>query len=330
MDLTSILYHLGSVEAKDPNLLVGFETADDAGVYRVAPEMALVQTLDFITPTHDDPFLFGQIAAANSLSDVYAMGGRPLTAMNICCFPAEGVENAVLAEILRGANSKVLEAGAVLVGGHTVKDAELKYGLSVTGVVHPDRILRNSTCSPGDKIIITKKIGTGVIITGFKNDLINGESVMEAMRSMATLNKTACEAMLEVGAHACTDVSGFGLAGHLCGMALASNVKIDLNLRAVPVYSVSLELFARGLRTGVTLSNKQSAARCVLLGHDLPKEREMILYDPQTSGPLVISVAAEKADRLVERLRENGVQDAQIIAEVQESATSGLFVCDSL
>jgi selenide, water dikinase len=330
VDLRIILKNLGGSELQDPNLLVGFETADDAGVYRVSPDLALVQTLDFITPTCDDPFLFGQIAAANSLSDVFAMGGRAINAMNICCFPQEGVEPAILAEILRGGQSKITEAGAVLLGGHTVKDAELKYGLSVTGIIHPDRILRNSTCKPGDKLVITKTIGTGVLITGAKNDLISGEPVERALAAMATLNKVASETMLEIGVNACTDVSGFGLAGHACEMALGSRMKLTLYLNAVPVYPVSVELFGRGIRTGVTLSNKQSTAACVELEHELPKEKEMILYDPQTSGPLLISVPGEKADLLVSRLRQNGVKDAVIIGEVSEAPQSGLFVRDSL
>ncbi len=317
-------------ERRDPNLLVGFETADDAGVYRISTEVALVQTLDFITPVCDDPYVFGQIAAANSLSDVFAMGGKPINAMNICCFPSEGVDNMILADILKGGYSKIQEAGAILLGGHTVKDSELKYGLSVTGIVHPEKILRNSSCKPGDKLIITKKIGTGVIVTAAKNDVISGEPVVEAMNSMATLNKVACETMLEVGVNACTDITGFGLAGHLCEMAAGSKVRITLNLRSVPVFPVSIDLFGRGIRTGVTLSNKQSAAKCVGLELELPKEKEMILYDPQTSGPLVISLPPEKADLLVSALKEKGVKDAAIIGEVSEAATSGLFVRDSL
>jgi selenide,water dikinase len=330
VDLAEILKHLGAERSTDPNLLVGIETSDDAGVYRLTDSLALVQTVDFVTPTCDDPVLFGQIAAANSLSDVYAMGGKPINALNVCCFPQEGIEDSILAEILRGGLSKIQEAGAVLLGGHTVKDTELKYGLSVTGIVHPNKILRNSTCRPGDKIVLTKRIGTGVIVTGFKNDLITWEQARPAMESMATLNKIASEAALEVGVNACTDVSGFGLAGHLCEMALGSRVRINLKLGSVPVYPVSVELFGKGIRTGVTMSNKNSAARCVTLEKELPREKEMVLYDPQTSGPLAISVAQEKADLLVEMLHERGVRDASIIAEISDSSGSGLFVSDSL
>jgi selenide,water dikinase len=330
VDLRTILKHVDLSGVDDPNLLVGFETSDDAGVYRLTDDFALVQTLDFITPACDDPVAFGRIAAANSLSDVYAMGGQPINAMNICCFPPEGVEMPVLADVLRGGYEKVQESGAVLLGGHTVKDMELKYGLSVTGIVNPNKVLRNSTCRPGDRLVITKKIGSGVLITGFKNDLINMDAFAPAMTAMSTLNKTAAEVMLEVGANACTDVSGFGLAGHTLEMALGSKVRINLNLPAVNVYSTSIELFGRGIRTGVTLSNKQAAAANLQLEHELPREKEMILYDPQTSGPLLISLPAEKADELVQKLRARGVTDAAIIGDVQESATAGLFVRDSL
>lgn len=321
---------MGPETRKDPNLLVGFDTQDDAGVYKISEDLALVQTLDFVTPACDDPYLFGQIAAANSLSDVYAMGGRPINAMNVCCFPQEGVEPQVLADILRGGLSKIHEAGAILLGGHTVKDTELKYGLSVTGVVHPDRILRNSTARAGDKIVITKKIGTGVIITGAKNDIITTDQAAEAFQNMAMLNKTASEVALEFGASACTDVTGFGLAGHLCEMALGGKKQIQLNLLSVPVYPVSIELFGRGLRTGVTLSNKESASNCVQLQHELPREKEMILYDPQTSGPLLIAINSEKADAVVAALKERGLKDSAVIAEVTEAPVSGLFVRDSI
>ena len=330
MDLRTILKHLNLDAVRDPNLLVGIETADDAGVYKLTPDIALVQTLDFITPLCDDPFLFGQIAAANSLSDVYAMGGRPINVLNICCFPSEGCEPSVLAEILRGGYDKVRESGAVLLGGHTVKDQELKYGLSITGVVHPDRVLRNSTCKPGDKLVITKKIGTGVIITGAKNDLLTPEEFQPALDSMAKLNKTASEVMLEVGANACTDISGFGLAGHLCEMALGSKVRINLDLAKITVYPATIKMMQKGIRTGVTLSNKESTAGCVHLERELPREREMILFDPQTSGPLMISVPAEKADLLVQKLNEKGVTDAAIVGDIVASAESGLFVRDSL
>ena len=330
MDLSSILKHLDFGGERNPDLLVGFDTADDAGVFRLTDEIALVQTLDFITPPCDDPVSYGEIAAANSLSDVYAMGGRPINAMNICCFPQEGVENSVLADVLRGGINKVKEAGTVLLGGHTVKDQELKYGLSVTGVVNPKKILRNSTCKPGDRLVITKRIGTGVMITGAKNDLISSDVFEPALKSMTTLNKTASEIVQAVGgANACTDISGFGLAGHLKEMAVGSGVRINIRLLAVPVYEASLELFARGIRTGVTLSNKQSTAEYLQLERELPREKEMILYDPQTSGPLLISVSADKSDELVARLKEAGVMYAAVIGDVEESSTPGLFVRDS-
>jgi selenide,water dikinase len=330
VDLRTILHRLKLDAEPDPNLLVGFETADDAGVYKLTDEIALIQTIDFITPLCDDPFIYGQIAAANSLSDVYAMGGRPINAMNVCCFPSEGVDPSVLADILRGGYDKIIESGATLLGGHTVKDQELKFGLSLTGLVHPDRVLRNSTCKPGDKLVITKLIGTGVIITGAKNDLLTADEFQPALENMQKLNKTACEVMLEVGVNACTDISGFGLAGHLCEMALGSKVRINMNLALVPIYPATVTMMEKGIRTGVTLSNQQSCAGCVHLERELPRIREMILYDPQTSGPLMISVSAAKADLLVQKLKENGVADAAIIGDVEESAVAGLFVRDSL
>jgi selenide,water dikinase len=202
--------------------------------------------------------------------------------------------------------------------------------LSVTGVVHPDHVLRNSTCKPGDKLVITKRIGTGVIITGAKNDLLNQEEFQPALENMRKLNKTACEVMLEVGANACTDISGFGLAGHLCEMALGSKVRINLDLALVPIYPATVKMMEKGIRTGVTLSNQKSSEGCVQLEKELPRVREMILYDPQTSGPLMIAVPSTKAELLVQKLKEKGVTDAAIIGEVVESPIAGLFVRDSL
>jgi selenide,water dikinase len=330
VDLAEMLKHLKPKGNVDPNLLVGFDTSDDAGVYKLSSELALVQTIDFITPTCDDPFLFGQIAAANSLSDVYAMGGRPLNALNVCCFPQEGAPPEVLAEILKGGDSKVQEAGAIIVGGHTVTDNDLKYGLSVTGLIHPDRVVRNSTCKPGDKIVLTKKIGTGVIINSFKADVIAWTQTEEAMKNMLMLNKVASEAMLEIGVHACTDISGFGLARHLCEMAIASRVAVRLAISSIPVYPISTELFGKGIRTGMTMPNKHASADYIVLEREWPREKEMALYDPQTSGPLAISVHPEKADQLVSMLRGKGHMDAAIIGEVVESSQPRLLVSDSL
>ena len=213
---------------RDENVIVGTETNDDAGVYRLSADLALVQTADYITPVVDDPFLFGQVAAANSLSDVYAMGGRPLTVLNLCNFPPEGLENKHFLEILKGGLSKTVEAGATLLGGHTVKDPELKYGLSVTGLIDPRKVVRNATPRVGDKLVLTKKIGSGVLITGFKQKRIGFDVLDRAVQVMATLNKVACETMMEFDPHACTDITGFGLTGHTLWMVKGANVGITL------------------------------------------------------------------------------------------------------
>lgn len=310
----------------DENLLVGTETMDDAGVYKLTEEIALVQTVDYITPVVDDPYLYGQVAAANSLSDIYAMGARPLTAMNLCNFPAQGVEKKILEAIMRGGVDKVREAGAIIVGGHTVKDEELKFGLSVTGIVHPKKVIRNSTAKPGDKLILTKPIGTGVLITAFKMKLIGEEVMTRVALAMAELNRDACEAMLEVGVNAATDITGFALAGHALEVANGSGVGLRLAFDAIPYYKESLELIRRGLKTGSTAGNKELTAGQVYLEDDISPEEEMLLYDPQTSGGLFISVPEEKAERLLGLLHKRGVKDAAIIGQVFASPSPRLAV----
>jgi selenide, water dikinase len=304
---------------RDENVIVGTETNDDAGVYKLSEDMALVQTADYITPVVDDPFLFGQVAAANSLSDVYAMGGRPLTVLNLCNFPPEGLENKHFLEILKGGLSKTVEAGAVLLGGHTVKDPELKYGLSVTGVIDPHKVVRNATPRVGDKLVLTKKIGTGVLITGFKGKRIGFDVLERAVQVMATLNKVACETMLEFDPHACTDITGFGLTGHTLWMVKGANVGITLYADRVPHFPESIDMIKQGVRTGVTLENKALVAEYLRLDHGITAEEEMLMYDPQTSGGLFISVTADRADTLVRKLRERGVADATVVGEVFES-----------
>jgi selenide, water dikinase len=304
---------------RDENVIVGTETNDDAGVYKLSEDMALVQTADYITPVVDDPFLFGQVAAANSLSDVYAMGGRPLTVLNLCNFPPEGLENKHFLEILKGGLSKTVEAGAVLLGGHTVKDPELKYGLSVTGVIDPHKVVRNATPRVGDKLILTKRIGTGVLITGFKGKRIGFDVLERAVQVMATLNKVACETMLEFDPHACTDITGFGLTGHTLWMVKGANVGITVYADRVPHFPESIEMIKQGVRTGVTLENKALVAEYLRLDHGITAEEEMLMYDPQTSGGLFISVTADRADTLVRKLRERGVADATVVGEVFES-----------
>ena len=316
MDLSEIVKEFAGAAKTDPNLLVGFETGDDAGVYRLSDEVALVQTVDYITPVVDDPFLYGQVAASNSISDVYAMGGRPLTAMNLCNFPARNIDKASLRKILEGGFSKIKEAGATLVGGHTVRDDELKYGLSVTGLIHPKRILTNAAARPGDHLVLTKPIGTGVIITGFRRGLASDELLMRAVDWMAALNRVACETMLEFDPHACTDVTGFGLSGHALGMAKGSNVRMRIRFKDVPRYEESLDLIGQGVATSVTASNMQAAGDFLTFSGNFTDEERWLIVDPQTSGGLLISLPADQAPTLVARLRERGNRVAAVVGEV--------------
>jgi len=316
VDLSEIVKEFAGAAKTDPNLLVGFETGDDAGVYRLSDEVALVQTVDYITPVVDDPFLYGQVAASNSISDVYAMGGRPLTAMNLCNFPARNIDKASLRKILEGGFSKIKEAGATLVGGHTVRDDELKYGLSVTGLIHPKRILTNAAARPGDHLVLTKPIGTGVIITGFRRGLASDELLMRAVDWMAALNRVACETMLEFDPHACTDVTGFGLSGHALGMAKGSNVRMRIRFKDVPRYEESLDLIGQGVATSVTASNMQAAGDFLTFSGNFTDEERWLIVDPQTSGGLLISLPADQAPTLVARLHERGNRVAAVVGEV--------------
>ncbi len=316
MDLSEIIREFAGKVKTDPNLLVGFETGDDAGVYRISDDLALVQTVDYITPVVDDPFLYGQVAAANSLSDVYAMGGRPLTAMNLCNFPARGIDKDSLRKILEGGFSKIVEAGATLVGGHTVRDDELKYGLSVTGLIDPRRIMTNTGARPGDHLVLTKPIGTGVIITGHRRGLASDETLEEAVRWMATLNRVACETMLEFDPHACTDITGFGFAGHALGIAKGSNVRMRIRFDALPRFEASLDLIGQGVATSVTASNLQVTQGYLTFTGDFSEEESWLVVDPQTSGGLLISLPAEQAPELARRLRERGNPVATVVGEV--------------
>jgi selenide,water dikinase len=316
VDLSEIIKEFAGAAKTDPNLLVGFETGDDAGVYRLTDELALVQTVDYITPVVDDPFLYGQVAAANSISDVYAMGGRPLTAMNLCNFPAKNIDKASLRKILEGGFSKIKEAGATLVGGHTVRDDELKYGLSVTGLINPRRILTNAAARPGDHLVLTKPIGTGVIITGYRRGLVSDDLLLRAVTWMAALNRTACETMLEFDAHSCTDITGFGLSGHALGMAKGSQVRMRIRFQDIPKYAESLELIGQGVATSVTASNLQVAQDYMTFSGQFSDEEKWLIVDPQTSGGLLVSLPADQAPALVARLRERGNPVAAVIGEV--------------
>jgi selenide, water dikinase len=312
LDLAELLQKFPAT--RDPNVLVGLETSDDAGVFRLTDELALVQTVDIITPISDDPLIFGQVAAANALSDVYAMGGRPITALNLCCFPA-AVPKEALEAILIGGFQKMQEAGVQLIGGHTVKDDELKYGLSVTGLVHPKRVITNGGARSGDKIILTKPIGTGVIIGGVRSGKLASAVLDRALQDMLQLNKAACEVMLQFETHACTDITGFGLAGHAAEVARAGKVGLRIDMLRVPHYPESLELIREGASTRMTPLNHDLVRDCIAVAPEVSREEENLCYDPQTSGGLFIVVAASDADRLLEKLHANGVPQAVVIGE---------------
>lgn len=310
----------------DPNLIVGMERSEDAGVYRLTDELAMVQTLDFFTPVVDDPYQFGQIAVANSLSDVYAKGGRPLTAMNIVCFPVKSMDISVLRDVLRGGLDKMHEAGVILVGGHSVEDKELKYGLSVTGLIHPSRVILNTGCRPGDKLILTKPLGVGIINTALKGQMAAQESVDKAVASMSTLNKKASELMQTTAVSACTDVTGFGLLGHACEMIEDTGVGIVIEAAAVPYINNATALAEMGLIPGGMYRNRDFRAHMVDIDKQVPAPLVAIMFDPQTSGGLLISLPGQEATALLASMHQAGIEDAAIIGEVREEPRSRIIV----
>ena len=281
----------------DPNVLVGFDTADDAGVYKLTPELALVQTVDFFTPIVDDPYTFGAIAAANALSDVYAMGGRPLSALSIVAYPAKG-DLDDLEQILRGGAEKMHEVGCSIVGGHSIADDEIKFGYAVTGLVHPERVKANSAARPGDALVFTKRLGTGVIGTALKRGIARDEHVAEAVDSMLTVNRRASEEMLRFDIHGCTDVTGFGLIGHAREMAVASKVTLEIAVDRVRLLPGALEYSRLGAIPGGLKNNREFASCAVEIARPLPPELEDLLYDPQTSGGLLFTLPEQDAAAL--------------------------------
>ena len=315
MDLSAIVSELDIPVPSE--VLVGITTGDDAGVYRIAPDLNLVLTADFITPPCDDPYLYGRIAAANSLSDVYAMGGTPRAALNLCCFPVKGIAKATLTEILRGGLDTLTKAGAALVGGHTVRDDELKYGLSVTGVVRDADMKTNAAARPGDVLVLTKPVGTGVVVTGLRGGLISETEARPVLEAMAELNHTACAVMLAFGgANAVTDITGFGLGGHALEVADASRVGLRFFYSRTPRWPISESLIARGVRSGVTLADGEPAEKRIRFDSEIAPAQQMLFYDPQTSGGLLISVDPGQAEPLLRRLIDAGVKDASICGEV--------------
>ena len=306
------------------DLLVGTSTADDAGVFRIAPDLALVQTVDFFTPIVDDAFQFGAIAAANALSDVYAMGGEPKTALNVACFPQNGVPFEVLTDILRGGLAKAEEAGVVVVGGHTVIDEEIKFGMAVTGLVHPDRILRNVGARPGDALVLTKALGTGIVATALKRGAGSPAEQAAAIESMAALNAAAARVLRGFEVHACTDVTGFGLLGHGYEMAHGSGVRLALVAERLPLLPGARALAAAGHLTGGCKRNREWLADKVEVAAAVPADLAEIAWDPQTSGGLLAAVPAATAPRLLDAFRAAGVRAATIGAV--EARSSGAWV----
>lgn len=307
-------------------MIVGLEKADDAGVYRVNDHLALIQTVDFFTPIVDDPYWFGQIAAANALSDIYAMGGVPKTAMNIVAFPIKQMDISVLRQIIQGGIDKMEEAAVALVGGHSVEDPELKYGLSVTGFIHPDRILTKSGLVPGDRLVLTKPLGTGIVNTAIKGGLADAEVTLAVTRQMAALNRDAAEVMERFPVHACTDITGFGLIGHLAEMVTGSGRGIRIVSGQLPIIPGALDYAAMGMVPGGTYKNRQFRESMVEMAPAVDRLVADLLYDPQTSGGLLICIAAEAADELMAALREKGIAQAALVGEVLNAPAERIVV----
>lgn len=299
-------------------MLVGIETADDAAVYRLSDEIAMISTVDFITPPVDDPYWFGQISAANSISDVYSMGGKPVTALNVVMFPSKHLDMGFLKDILRGGHDKVTEAGACLVGGHTVDDEEPKYGLCVNGVIHPDRVITNAGSLPGDALILTKPLGSGVLFNAVRSGKLPYKDLeKEILPSLAALNDKAIEIALQFDLHACTDITGFGILGHLLEVAHGADARVVVNHKNLPFYPFALDMYKKGETTGSNKANREMVAKHVLdMQITLSKHEDELLYDPQTSGGLLLSVPKGQADEMLSKLHQNGVQAAICIGEV--------------
>jgi selenide, water dikinase len=289
----------------DPNLIVGFDTADDAGVYRLRDDLALVQTVDFFTPIVDDPYDYGRISALNSINDVWAMAGTPITALAITCFPKSGVDPAILTQIMRGGIETLNKYGVTLIGGHSVDNAQIMFGYAVTGVIDPNKVAKNSGAQPGDVIILTKPIGTGVISTGIKKARANHGIVAPSVETMLTPGKYAAEAMRDFEVKGATDVTGFALLGHAWEMACASRVTIEIEARAVPLLDGALELAAEGMLTSGDKTNREYVGADVEIAPSVDSNLVKLLFDPQTAGGMLIAVAEDKAEALLSTLREN-------------------------
>lgn len=308
-----------------PELLVGLDTSDDAGVYRLTDSIALIQTVDYFTPIVDDPYMFGQITAANALSDVYAMGGEPKTVLNIVGYPIKKLGAEMLSDILRGAADKVKEAGAITVGGHSIDDQEPKFGLSVTGIVHPDKVWKNVGAKPGDVLVLTKPIGVGILTTGIKRSVVSSEQEQIVTETMAMLNKTAAEVLMNYQPHSVTDVTGFGLLGHSSEMARGSDVSFEISLSQVPVLEGALELGRDGVVPGGSKSNHKWVSDDVVYEDILPEE-QLLLCDAITSGGLLVSIREEDAREYVDKLKSAGLSWAAAIGRVTEKKEKLIYV----
>lgn len=310
----------------DPRVLVGAPAGDDAGVYRLDGDLALVQTVDVFSPSVDDPFTFGQIAAANSLSDVYAMGGRPITALSIVGFPVRTLPEEIMQQILRGGMAKMAEAGVAVIGGHSIDDSQIKAGFAVTGLIHPDKIVANAGTQPGDRLILTKPLGTGIVAFAAQIGRAPPRASEAAARSMAALNRRASELMLDFGVHACTDITGFGMIGHLSAMACASRVDVEIIWDDIPLLPGVLECAAEGIIPGAVERNRESSGHYVVAGEKVHWAMLDICFDAQTSGGLLIAVPETAADALLDRLHQEGIMEAAVIGRVFDAGTGRIRV----
>lgn len=322
--MNKALYDLPPIS--HPNLIVGIDKAEDAGVYKLREDLAIVQTLDFFTPIVDDPYTFGQIAVVNSLSDVYAMGGKPIVAMNIVCFPVKTMDILILQEILQGGLDKMREAEVVLVGGHSVEDSELKYGLSVTGVVHPEKVWTNRGIQVDDDLILTKPLGTGIVSTAIKHNLAHEELVAESVQSMSTLNKKTAEVMRSFDIHACTDITGFGFLGHACEMVEDAAVGMIIYSSSVPFFRKIKECIEMGMVPGGLHRNREFRMPMIEISSDCPQWVVDALFDPQTSGGLFFSIPPQQADGLIKKLHEEGVEEATVVGKVVKDLKGRILV----
>jgi len=311
---------------QDPNLLVEFGTCDDGGIYRLNDQTAIIMTADFITPPVDDPFVFGQIAAANAISDVYAMGGVPLACLNLIAFPSGKLSQETLHKIVAGGLDKITEAGAVLAGGHSIDDDEPKYGLSVTGTVHPDRIWTNTGARPGDVLVLTKPIGSGVLFNANLKKWVSAAAMDNCLEVLTTLNRWPAEIMQNFDIHAATDVTGFGLAGHALEMVGETAITIDIRIESLPVMVEALDMYRKGMTTGVNASNRQQVSGKMTMSSGLPAWHQEIVFDPQTNGGLMVAVPENQSQDLIAALHAAGIRAATIIGGVTDQQEDGLVI----